>query len=381
MIATLKSLLERGFFPRELPPPFNTKTFAKYAQKVGLSWPTGVWTRCVSHNLARPGGLRRPLRIPNPLSYFALADLIASNWGLITAHTWKHRLSASRPHVMKRSSRAVVACYHQGELTRLRALRRRSARFLLLTDIDQFYPTIYTHAIPWALHTKAVCKSALKSGKGKKGTPLLGDALDKALQQMNEGQTHGIPIGPDTSLVTAEVLLAAADDALLEKTGGLSGFRYVDDYELAFQSLSAAEESLAELEAILASLELRLNPKKTRIVDLPQGLESSWSIELKSMSIRTKHPVAQRNDILALFSRAFDLAALHPSDSVLRFAVSHLQRLKVTTSAWRSFHNCVLGAATAEPSMLTVALGTLHAVAQLGGHAVPREPLAKSLKV
>jgi hypothetical protein len=378
----LGSLLSKGYFPRELPPPFTTAAYARYARKVGSSWPTGTWTRCVTHNLARPGGLRRPLRIPNPLSYFALASIIAANWNSIKSHTWKQTLSASRPYALKASSRAVVPRYRYGELTRLRALRRRSGRYLLLTDIDQFYPTIYTHTIPWALHTKAACKAALKPKKGKKPAILLGDTIDKALQRMNEGQTHGIPIGPDTSLVVAEILLAAADEMLVaRKAGTFSGFRYVDDYELSFQSLSGAEEALVELQAILATFELNLNPKKTRIVDLPRGLDSAWSIELKSINIRAKKaPVAHRNDMLALFSRAFELAAAHPSESVLRYAVSHVQRLDVNSSVWRSFHNCVLSAASADPSTLPVALGTLYEVARLGGHEVPKGPLSEVLE-
>jgi hypothetical protein len=176
---------------------------------------------------------------------------------------------------MRSSARAVVSRYQVGELTRLRALRRRAARYLLVTDIDQFYPTIYTHAIPWALHTKVAAKAALKTGKVKKGAPLVGDLLDKTLQRMNDGQTHGIPIGPDTSLVIAEVLLAAADATLIAKHGSnLRGFRYVDDYELSFETLSSAEEALADLQAILSSYELLLNPRKTKIIALPQGLNS-----------------------------------------------------------------------------------------------------------
>ena len=195
-MATLLSLLDKGFFPRELPPPFNTKSFAVYAPTVAAGWSNAVkrtWTRCVTHNLARPGGLRRPLKIPNPLSYFVLADIIASNWTTIKNHTWTVRLSASRPYVIKRSPRSVVPRYRYSELSRLRALRRRGSRYLLRTDIDQFYPSIYTHAVPWALHTKSVCRAALTAPGG--GATLVGNQIDKALQCMMDGQTHGIPIG------------------------------------------------------------------------------------------------------------------------------------------------------------------------------------------
>jgi hypothetical protein len=162
---------------------------------------------------------------------------------------------------------------------------------LLRTDISQFYPTLYTHTIPWALHTKATCQATLAAGKGN---PLLGDQIDRALQRMNDGQTHGIPIGPDAGLVAAEVLLAAVDQELLNRCNSLiRGFRYVDDYELSFNSMSDAENVLTELQSIMATYELTLNPRKTRIDELPKAIESSWGAELsRGLSLGT--PTAPR---------------------------------------------------------------------------------------
>lgn len=378
----LRSLLASGYFPRELPPPFTTTTFARYAamHSAALSRASN-WTTCVSHNLARPGGLRRQLRIPNPTAYLSLAQTISTNWAAIFAHTWGNRLSTSRPYLMKDSDRAVVPRYRLAERPRLRALRRRAARYILVTDIDQFYHSIYTHAIPWALHTKAVSKAALKT-RGKKKPQLFGDVLDKALRAMNDGQTRGIPIGPDTSLVIAEILLAAADAELLKRCGSrFKGFRHVDDYELSFESLSAAEATLAELQAILASFELVLNPRKTHILQLPRGFDSEWVIELKSIGIRSAmSPVAQRNDLLNFFSRAFALASLHPSDAVLKYAVAHVQGVNINNAAWRAFHNCLLSASCADASTLPVVLGTLYEVAHRGSHDVPLAPLSEVLE-
>lgn len=378
---TLTALLARGYFPREIPPTFSTKSYARYARKVGSGWPTKTWTRCVAHNLARPGGLRRPLKIPNPISFYPLAALIANNWEALREHTWKQRLSASRPYVMRKSNRAIVPRYRYGELPRLRALRRRAGRHLLFSDIGQFYPTIYTHTIPWALHTKAACKGALKGPKGKR-KKFLGDDLDRALQVMNEGQTLGIPIGPDTSLVVAEVLLSAVDARLLNSKKKVirSGFRYVDDYELTFDSLSAAEDALVELQSALAHFELNLNPKKTYISELPLPLDESWYHDLRLIGIREKEsPAGQRNDVLSLFSRAYELAVENPEASILRYAVSRVQGLDVGSDVWRSFYNCVLGAAGSDPSTLPVALGTLYEVSSRGGHEVPLSPLAEVL--
>lgn len=370
---TLSGLLKKGYFPRELPPPFNTKSFAKVAVAVGASW-AEKWTNCVRHNLARPGGLRRPLRIPNPISYFKLAETLVSGWAALRLHTWQTRLSASRPYVIKRSVREIVPRYSYGELPRLRALRRRSARYLLTTDINQFYPTIYTHTIPWSLHTKIVCKSSL----GAAGKALLGNKIDAALMSMNDGQTHGIPIGPDSSFLVAEVLLSIIDQALLKEYGRLlQGFRYVDDYELSFSNLSNAEMVQTALQGLLAEYELILNPIKTKIEELPKPLDDSWAIELKQFTIRVGSATSQRNDLLALFSKAYEFASVYPRDYVLKYAVARVRRLSVHPGAWRTFQNGLLGAAAVDPSTMAAALGTLYEVAALGGHTVYKSPLAE----
>ena len=89
---------------------------------------------------------------------------------------------------------------------------------ILLSSI----PSLYTHSIPWALYGKAASKAALATKSRSRRR--FGDKLDAALQCMNHGQTNGIPIGPDTSLVVAELVLSAVDVTLNENRV-LSGFR------------------------------------------------------------------------------------------------------------------------------------------------------------
>lgn len=379
-MATLPTFLEKGYFPRELPPPFNTESFAIHGPGLAASWNKSTRTLCGAHNLARPGGLRRPLKIPNPFAYLALAEIISNNWTSLLTHTWQVRFSASRPYSMTTSPRAVVSRYSFSELPRIRALRRRGTRYLLRADINQFYPALYTHTVPWALHTKLTCKTALT--KKNKGNHLLGNQIDKALQCLNDGQTHGIPIGPDISLVVAEVLLAAVDQELFKRCPGLiRGFRYADDYELSFSKLSDAERVLTELQSILSAYELTLNPRKTRVDELPEPLVDTWGSELGRYLIRkSSSPVGQRNDLIGLFSRALEIASNQPEESVLRYAVARVQNEKVHVDGWRTFQNCVLGVVSADPSTIAVALGTLHKVASFGGHSISKSPLTETFE-
>ena len=55
------------------------------------------------------------------------------------------------------------------------------------TDIANCYPSVYTHAIDWALIVKTKAKSNHEGIR-------IGSMIDKTLQDMNEGQTNGIPM-------------------------------------------------------------------------------------------------------------------------------------------------------------------------------------------
>ena len=372
---TLESLLARGYFPRELPPPFTTCDFAAFAVSHTGSWPAKTkWTQCVSHNLARPGGLRRPLSIPNPSAFFRLADLLVSSWATVRAHTWRRDLSASRPYVMTKSHRAIMPRYRYGELPRLRALTRRGGRYLLCTDIAQFYPSLYTHSIPWAIDGKAASKAALATKSRGRGR--FGNKLDAALQSMNHGQTNGIPIGPDTSLVVAELVLSAVD-AVLKQSPVLSGFRYVDDYELVCPTQPAAEETLADIQNTLNDFGLILNPRKTFIQELPRSLNNRWAIELSRFPVRgADHPVAQSDDIVSLFSIAFDAFSTDSGSAALQYAISRVRNVPLHKHAWPTFQNCLFNAATADASTLRWVLDTIVAAHKSAGHLVDKEGFA-----
>ncbi|WP_255424341.1 RNA-directed DNA polymerase [Acidipila sp. EB88] len=268
--------------------------------------------------------------------------------------------------------------YGLSERSRLRALKRRGYKYLLKADLSQFYPTLYTHSIPWALHSKAASKSVLKN---KAKTKSLGDNIDLFHMYMNDGQTHGIAIGPDISHITAEIVMAAVDQQLLHRyRSQICGFRYIDDFELSFETLSEAETVLGGLQSILSTFELSLNSRKTQIVDLPLGLEDRWAIDLNKFVIRNKKsPSGQRNDFISYFSTAFERASTDPASPILRYALARVQNENVDPKGWGAFCNCVLGAISADASTLPAALATLHKVATKGGHSIPKGPLGQVL--
>ena len=105
-------------------------------------------------------------------------------------------------------------------------------RYVVITDISGFFPTIYTHTIPWALHGKSIAK------QNQSKTPeFFGNILDDRCMGVQDRQTIGLPIGPDTSHIIAEIIGVSIDEAIKKSLGTWpKGFRYVDDFYFFFDT-------------------------------------------------------------------------------------------------------------------------------------------------
>jgi hypothetical protein len=208
-----------------------------------------------------------------------------------------------------------MACKHFDAVPLQRAMVRIGKQFLLVADVSRFYPSIYTHAIDWAISSKARAKRQLR-GRTKRAS--LGSTLDGLIQACQSGQTRGIPIGPAVSMLLSELLLTKVD-ARLKARRISDGFRYADDYELTFGERSQAERALAILEDALAEFELELNPAKTTIYELPQELENPGIQELRRFEFRPNH---ERSDLMHFFN-----ARVCPSQGFSRQSHSALRRI------------------------------------------------------
>jgi hypothetical protein len=274
-------LLGRGYFPKEMPPTFTTETFAMVASD--LEPKDGRrWRRPVRHTVFRPGGLRRALGLPHPESQAALAQVVESSWALIDAHCGESRISLTRPMPAEADGdRSIVSMDPASRMLR-RARLQRSARYVVSADVSEFYNSIYTHSLPWALMGKEAAKRALAQR-----VPIVGSDLDQALQHSQDGQTLGIAIGPDTSLIAAEIVLSAVDRAL-RKTGVAddgNALRFIDDYEMFYRTRSEAEDALSQLEGQLLAFQLNLNPSKTGVHEVPLPLEVRMAESTAEISI------------------------------------------------------------------------------------------------
>ena len=353
----LIDLLARGYFPKELPRPFVTVPFANVI--TATKQPPGDFSeqavrgnqlapaKLGRYSHARGGLFRRPLNICNPVHYYLLCRDLMRYWAFISGRTKGSRLAATAPE-FKPAGRAINGRFEQRERPSVAQDSRLGRRYVLRTDIVQFYRSIYTHSIPWALHSKALAKA-------NRSLALIGNKLDYWVRMGQDQQTVGIPIGPDTSLVLAELIMHRCDEALLTKLPGLQGHRFIDDYELAFQTRTEAEEAFHILELCLSEYELALNSKKTNILELPLPLEEPWVTELKLFDFRSSRS-GQAADLSNYFSKAYTLHLDNPGATVLQFAIAKLRSVVVEPANWGLFQKLLLLCVIPEPATLPYVL-------------------------
>jgi hypothetical protein len=314
MTLTVQTLLERGFLPRELPPPFTSAPLAALvstftSQRNAFGAQDHKSSKGGLFNLARSGSLRRELSVLNPVHFALLAHRVVRDWNRLEKQAWGSSLSLSRP-TANDSQRAIGRENSLDVRPERRAALYATGRYLLKADIHRFYHSIYTHIIPWALQGKAHAKRFRRART-------LGNDLDHLVQACQDGQTNGIPVGPDTSLLIAEVVLSKVDAALRKRR--MIGLRYIDDYELVFDSEQEALEGLAFLQEALLAFELHLNPAKTRILSLPQPVEDAWVDELRRWHLDPASPRAKTH-LTGFFDRVFVLATENATAGVMKWA-------------------------------------------------------------
>jgi hypothetical protein len=354
-VTVYRSLLTRGYFPKELPPAFFTELFARYAvTKSGRSTisaytPADSFTECIKYRLALPGLDRRELRIPHPHSFAKLAQLIAKNLGRLLKKASSSPFSRSRPIYASGRQRALLPMVKPVNLPRERAAIRAGSSYLLKTDVSQFYPSLYTHAVGWAVDPK-LRKRANWSNKR-----LLGKKLDQALMDLDGKVSQGVPIGNDLSFLLAEVVLAQVDRAIRPLHD--RAFRWFDDYELAFDTIDQAEETLKKLNRELARFRLRLNAKKTEIARLPRPAQDEWQDALKQAGTsRFTNP----RDMVKYFDIAFRLREQFPDTPVLLYALGILFKVACPApDVGRIAQSCITQTLLCEPGAAQKAFALL----------------------
>lgn len=181
---TLKNLLSNGYFSEELPPPFSSNPLGTMSRKIlniissltTLEEKKLKETDFVRFSIPKVGIHRRHNGIPNPFHYVKLSEVIYKNWRNINIHYRKSKLSASVPEIDKTGKRAIIQ-FGKYEKFREKCIECSYDTFFeLRADISKYFSSIYTHSIPWAIHTKTVAK------RRRRDSSLYGNVLDEYIR-------------------------------------------------------------------------------------------------------------------------------------------------------------------------------------------------------
>lgn len=343
----LNLLLKRGFFPLELPPPFNTEDFAKFQNSITKNWPNQdpPKTEYERYSIKRIGYKRRSLAIVNPISQYHLSKHISDNWIKIRDHLRHSRVSLDSAIITDQAERAIdKPDFRLVQGAKLNALANDD--YIFLSDISRLYDTIYTHAIAWALEGKAWSKANLHSGLNSS----VGGQLDRLVRKCQDNQSQGIPTGPDTSRILSEILAIGVEKHFLKSANVAAEdvYRYVDDWFIGISSPSDGEELLRKLSRSMAEYSLDLNIEKTRVVHPEASILSSWPDELLDCMVASNNRQVQAKQISLFFSRTFDKAAAFRSENVLLYAVKLARSFPILRSNFALFEGYLFKVARAD---------------------------------
>lgn len=204
----------------------------------------------------RPDGSYRVVHQLDPLNtlaYTALgaasADLIESNRTPVedcVACSYRLELEQDRGNFFATGNGFEVYATRSRELAEKRS-------WVLVTDISDFYNQISVHRV----------RNALETAGGE--AAVLGADAETFLLRLNSKTSKGIPVGPASSILLAEAILADIDAFLAN--AGATHTRYVDDFRLFADSREWLDALLQQLTVYLYSTHrLSLAPGKTFLV-------------------------------------------------------------------------------------------------------------------
>lgn len=204
-----------------------------------------------------------------------------------------------------------------------------------MTDISRFYHSIYTHSIPWAIHGKGNSKSDT-SPKSKNNTF---NQADYILRNGQDGQTVGLPVGPDISRVFAEIIGTAIDLEFQSRCPNIqyTALRHVDDVWIGTNSYQDAENCLWKYREAIREFELDINESKTHIFGPEFKFSDMWPSKI-AFEIHSACE-SERNSaewLRAALENVFSIARQNQDEAALKFAIRYIDRRGYHKDHWET---------------------------------------------
>lgn len=344
-----EGLLGRGLFADKLPPMFTSEPFMRFwaERKQGCKEVRSDW---ISFSYIRNVGIKRDFGIPSPFAYEKLVRHISAYWDeirlVLRDCTRGHPYRISRIHIRKRKDTNSLFSmnYHCWPIEEdpLPALMIGN-RFVVNCDISRCFPSIYTHALDWAILGK---ERAKENTHGK--VCLWSHNLDGYAMSTTNGETHGLLVGPHASNLLSELILTRVDKELFKK--GYRFLRRIDDYCCYVDSEAQGRSFILDLEAELHVYGLSTNQKKTKVRKLPLAMAEDWVTVLKN-NVPSGDAV-RKKDVERFIDTAIAIMGESDNSSTLSYAFGVLSGLPMDYWAREYYGDISLHLAYALPYLL-----------------------------
>lgn len=330
-----EGLLSYGFFAEQLPPVFTSAPFFNYCKTLSVPFLLAR-DEYISFRTMRSISIPRQMGIPTPMSYQRLCATLRDNWSSIQRHfhsqTDGQSYRLSRIHIRKEHGSPKIFemnyknCHVDGNPESDLLIHERGvSKYLVKADISTCFPSIYTHSISWALAGKKQAKDTIGDGS------CWYNQIDKGCQNVKYGETHGLLIGPHASNLIAELILTVVDKKLYDH--GYRYARYIDDYDCYVDSYERAECFLRDLETVLREFDLPLNHKKTKIVELPIGIEKDWKHQLSVLPTVGASGMIEYSQVNMFIDTALKLATDAGDLAIIKYAIKKLAGMTLSDNA------------------------------------------------
>lgn len=306
-----KKLISFEYFPVELPSCFTTKDVVKhYADMLGQINATNYGSSIPLFFTAyKNEHARRRMALPNLYHYFKIVELLCKNEATISSIYNGSNYSLTKPSNKQKNTENRAFNRVSNSPNETRAINEKLFQdntLCLKLDINNFFDSIYTHSISWAIHTKAVAK------KNSKDMTLFGNALDKCLQGLNDKQTHGILIGNAVSRLISEIILCKIDENIKKEFKNINLCRYVDDYAFylkeGYSQNASIEQIICFVRNQLLEYDLILNETKTTVLKAPFVLGQNGIDEIKSVAMLD--PYHYFNRMVFIYNKYQDISLI-----------------------------------------------------------------------
>ncbi|GAA0878973.1 hypothetical protein GCM10009119_19410 [Algoriphagus jejuensis] len=323
-------LLRKGFFPEVLPPCFDSSSLSRSFSGLVKTINDIRYNQRVSdfirYNGTKHDYNRRYYGTVNPIPYFSVCNFIGKNWSVFEKKFGESHFGISNLHFGDEKSDRAIIVPSLSEISPEFMRKLSYSPFMVKTDIAQFFPSIYTHSLPWVAHGKLTSKS----DTNRKSDLVYFNSLDWFIQQCQNGQTRGVLVGPDGFRIVAEYLATEIDLELKNKSSEfiVGCIRHVDDFYIGIRNEIEYSIVLSSLREILQSFELQINDSKTKLLNGLQPIDDVWAQELRRIYV-SEFSDDNVDDFIFLIDKAFEISQNIGSQSPIKLILRRFDRLKI----------------------------------------------------